>query len=183
MYDALPPDGWPGLDPLDRFWIPRTSVLPVGGVIFSRLPTRSNGTNKVIDRRCIFCYSFPCLPSQTSSLHHSRPYSFPSFNPFISNYFRTLLHHERLQPISFQLLADSFHRHGGVCTPPRISVRTFSQMRTCKSLGCHSYRHIFRQTLYLPLIRKHRGVYQPILVYPERFVRREPSPVRRGRVR
>src|SRR5216684_8899746 len=45
--------------------------------------------------------------------------SFPSFSPFAINGFRTILRNGRPQPLTFQSLADSFHRNGGV--PPSLS--------------------------------------------------------------
>jgi hypothetical protein len=44
--------------------------------------------------------------------------SFQPFNSFPSNSFRTLLQDRRPQSFCFQMLADSFHHHGGVY-PPR----------------------------------------------------------------
>jgi hypothetical protein len=56
-------------------------------------------------------------PRRDASRGHSLK-SFQPFNSFPSNSFRTLQRDRRPQSFCFQMLADSFHRHGGVY-PPR----------------------------------------------------------------
>jgi hypothetical protein len=45
------------------FWMKGWEIPRFAFELFST--GHSNGTNKVIDTRGIFCYSFPCLPSST----------------------------------------------------------------------------------------------------------------------
>jgi hypothetical protein len=58
----------------------------------------------------------PAVAGKSRSLISSYSPS-PSFNSFIFNSFRTLSHNGRLQFLSFQSLADSFHCNGGVYPP------------------------------------------------------------------
>ena len=49
--------------------------------ILSNLPSRSKGTNKVIDRSCIFCYSFACLFTLSLEVPALSPEAFTLFTP------------------------------------------------------------------------------------------------------
>src|ERR1700674_1518851 len=51
----------------------------------------------------------PLANRQRSTSSSTSPKPLPSFNSFLSNSFRTLLHNGRPQPFSFQSIPDSFH--------------------------------------------------------------------------
>jgi hypothetical protein len=72
-------------------------------------------------------------PARQNGLPRSSK-AFQSFNSFASSDFRTLLHNGRLQPISFQSFADSFHCDGGVY--PLFTSRSSAESALCESTRC-----------------------------------------------
>jgi hypothetical protein len=78
-----------------------------------------------VDTPMLFFPVFAKLQPRPGSHSLALPFSvFRSFNPFAFKLLRTLMYNGRPQPFSFQSLAHSFYRHGGVY-PPR-SARSSS---------------------------------------------------------
>jgi len=107
----------------------------------------------------------------------------PSFNPFTYNNFRTLLHNGRLQLLSFQSLADSFHCNGGVYPPPLIFVERPSASplpRIHPDTGDSTQSNVSSLTLHGSRVTSHesRATLRSALPKPSRNPRTSLKPMR-----
>jgi hypothetical protein len=97
------------------------------------------------------CYSFPCLPrSRLDAIHPAALIRVVLFALWVVQllYFQWLRDScaamDAPQPVFFQSLADSFHRHGGV---PSVSS---SHSRPARERARRGRRTFAQQLLYLP---------------------------------